>query len=217
MIALYSGTPGSGKSLHQAEEILFKLKHKKVVYTNYSVNVDLIKKCSGEWHYLDNSDLTPIKLVEIHNYIKEKYHFNKVPEGFISLYIDECQILFNSRTWQQSNRQDWLKFFSQHRKYGFNVYLISQSDKMIDRQIRSLIEYEYKHRMIGNFGFWGMILSIFLGSKTFVAVQYWYGINERLGAEIHHVRKKYYKLYDSYNTFEEFKSGNSVQSPPHSY
>ena len=51
--------------------------------------------------------------------------------------IGEAQILFNSRDWgsNSNKRMAWIKFFSQHRKYGYNFIMIAQFDKMIDRQI----------------------------------------------------------------------------------
>ena len=38
--------------------------------------------------------------------------------------------------------------FSQHRKLGYRVILIAQFDRMLDRQIRSVLEYEYIHRKV---------------------------------------------------------------------
>ena len=82
-----------------------------------------------------------------------------------------------------SNRAEWCTFFTQHRKYGYTVILVSQFDRLIDRQIRSLIEYEYKHRKINNYKAFGAVLGLFSGGALFVAVIYWYGVKERVGAE----------------------------------
>ena len=65
-------------------------------------------------------------------------------------------------------------FFSQHRKYGYDVTLIAQFDRMIDKQLRGLIEYEYIHRKLSNYGFGGKIMSLIFGGNTFVVVQMWY-------------------------------------------
>ena len=43
-----------------------------------------------------------------------------------------------------------MTFFSQHRKLGFNIILITQSDRMLDKQIRSLVEDEVKHALDDN-------------------------------------------------------------------
>ena len=54
---------------------------------------------------------------------------------------------------------------------------------MIDKQIRSLIEYEYIHRKVSNFGVVGKVMSMVTFGKLFCAVKMWYPLNERLGAE----------------------------------
>lgn len=202
MITLYSGTPGSGKSMHQAEDILFKLKHGGLIIANYDVNTDIIKGLKGTFLPCTNDELTPEGLKAT---AQLWFKSHKFKEGAISLYIDEAQILFNAREWGNKDRKEWLTFFTQHRKYGFNIYLIAQNDRMLDRQIRSLIEYEQIHRMVSNFGFIGSFLSLILGGRTYVAVNRWYPMHERIDSTFHHVRKKYYKLYDSYKDFT-FKS-----------
>lgn len=198
MIYLYSGTPGSGKSCHQAEDILFNLKHGRFVIANYSINTDLIKKKRGYFYQLENDVLTPKNLIKLADWWFQSHKFK---EGAIRLYIDESQILFNAREWQKSDRSEWLKFFSQHRKFGFNIYLIAQNDRMLDRQIRGVIEYECIHRVLSNFGFKGILLSVLFGGRTYAVVTKWYPMAERVSTEMHHIRKKFYRLYDSYKSF----------------
>ena len=73
-----------------------------------------------------------------------------------------------------------LNFFPhQHRKLGYDFIVIAQDDRMIDRQIRSLFEYNYIHRKINNFKI-GAILPI----PTFIVVKYWYGMQEKLESEM---------------------------------
>ena len=64
MIYLYSGTPGSGKSLHQAIDIYYCLKYKKPVVANYQINTNIFHK-KVPFIYLPNDKLTPFELVEI--------------------------------------------------------------------------------------------------------------------------------------------------------
>ena len=46
MIELYSGTPGSGKSLHTAKELRTRLRmHKRVIIGNFYVNTKAIRRC----------------------------------------------------------------------------------------------------------------------------------------------------------------------------
>lgn len=73
--------------------------------------------------------------------------------------------------------------FTQHRHFGYTVVLVAQFDRMIDRQIRSLIEYEYVHRKLSNFGLKGMLLNLAMGGRTFVSVKIWYPMKEKVGQE----------------------------------
>lgn len=210
MIYLYSGTPGSGKSLHQAKDIYDWLRKGKVVIANFDIDVNKIPKCKGQFIYLDNSFLKPDTLIK---FAKVYFNDHKFREGGIRLYIDECQLLFNAREWQQYGRAEWLSFFTQHRKYGYDIFLIAQFDRMVDRQIRSLIEYEVIHRKASNFGTAGVLFSLFSCGKLFVAVERWYPLNEKTGSYFFTARKKYYQLYDTYNTFgvgEEKKEINPM-------
>ena len=200
MINLYSGTPGSGKSLDVAKTIIDHLQSKKPVIANFDIKVEAVKgKKKGTFLFVDNYDLTPDFLINYsRNIFSQK---SKMREDYILLVIDECQLLFNARDWNIKGRNDWLSFFTQHRKYGFKIILVAQFDRMIDRQIRSLIEYEYVHRKVSNYGIGGAILSTVLGGGMFVSVQVWYPLREKVGAKWFKCTKSLYSLYDTYNMF----------------
>lgn len=198
MITLYSGTPGSGKSLHCARTIKNWSRLGYPVIGNFPVDLSMHKR--AQYTYCPNDQMTPKFLID---YSRKRFLDKPPKEGSILVVIDECQLLFNAREWQHSGRAQWLSFFTQHRKFGYDIILIAQFDRMIDRQIRSLIEYEYIHRKMSNFGWQGKILSIFFGGKSFVAVKRWYPLHERLGSELFHARKKLYQIYDSYATFDD--------------
>lgn len=208
MIYLYSGTPGSGKSLHLAERLYFRIKHQNIVAIgNFDLNIENIKgNRRGRYISINNNRLTPHRLIKFsldyrNHYLKGK----QMPEGKFLLVIDECQIMFNSREWQMSGRSDWLSFFTQHRKLGYDIVLISQFDRMIDRQIRSLIEYEYIHRKVNNYGMVGKILGLLCGGSLFVTVKMWYPMKQRVGSDFFIGRKKYFGMYDSYKLFDTAK------------
>lgn len=193
VIYLYSGTPGSGKSLHVARDILFKLNNKKQsVIANFDINLSLLNKKSGNFYFVDNSSLTVQFLVD---FAKKNHVLGK--ESQTLLVLDECQVLFNPREFSRSDRLCWNNFFSQHRKLGYNVILVTQNDRLIDRQIRCLIEYEVKHRKVNNFKI-GKLFPF----KTFACISFWYGVREKLNTEFFVYRKKYGLLYDSYNLFD---------------
>ena len=91
-----------------------------------------------------------------------------------------------------------LTFFTLHRHLGFDIILIAQFDRMLDRQIRALIEYEYIHRKVSNFGWKGKILSLLALGNLFVTVKVWYPMKEKVGSEFFKCKRKYYSLYDTY-------------------
>lgn len=197
MITLYSGTPGSGKSFHTIKKIIFWLTHGKNVIANFPVNVDMIK-CKdrsklGSFIFKDNDNLTVDYLYQFakKNHVKGK-------EGQTKIVIDEAQSKFNPRDFRQTDRQCFNQFFSLHRHLGYDVLLISQNDRLIDRQIRCNLEYEVKHRKVNNFG----TIGAFLPFKVFACIERWYGVNEKLGSQLIIFNKKLACMYDSYTLFE---------------
>lgn len=215
MIYLYSGTPGSGKSYHAVAVIAHKLgrRDKNRVIANFPLTG---KKITSRFEYWDNSEICISKLMQ---YARE--HHRLGVEGQTLVVIDEAQCIFNSRDWngkgvlhsalkrQPDSRMDWIKFFSQHRKFGYNVILIAQSDKMLDKQIRSLIEYDVKHIKMNN-GFF------FFLPTSFLAVEKWYGQRMKLGQEVIWYRKRVAAMYDSYALFDTLTDTDSAQGEPRS-
>lgn len=201
MITLYSGTPGSGKSLHLASILVNRMRFKNApIIGNFECDFSHFKRIKGTYDYIDNVGLTPKFLIDFSNLYAERIG-RKPKEGEILLVIDECQILFNSRDWGKGNRGEWCSFFTQHRKLGYDIILIAQFDRMLDRQIRSLIEYEWVHRKVSNFGIKGKIISSFCGGRLFVSVKVWYPLKEKVGAEWFICKKSYYQIYDTYTLF----------------
>lgn len=228
MIWFYSGTPGSGKSLHVARDIYHKLNRNSCVICNFGINMDMYKYELVEKEYtvpaddgvktikkkmriykdikgtcmqLENYQITPEFLI---NYAKAFFPRDKhlrIKEASCLLVIDECQLIFNAREWNARGRDKWISFFTQHRKFGYNIILISQFDRLVDRQIRSLIEYEVKHRKLNNYNFFGKFIGLLFGGSAFVAIEYWYGAREKIGVEYFGARKRYCEFYDSYKIF----------------
>lgn len=202
MITLYTGTPGSGKSLHIAQDILRWCKKKKdcLVVCNFPVFLNKLKHPS-RFVFLENPDLSPPSIVSL---CRDFFDSRGLPteEGRVLLVIDEAQLIFNSRDWREDGRRDWLSFFSQHRKFGVDVILACQYDQMIDKQIRTLVEYEVVHRKVTNNGSLGLILRLFAFGDLFVAVEKWYSLQVRTSTSYFRFSKKYYGLYDTFRLFE---------------
>lgn len=202
MIELYSGTPGSGKSLHAASVIRDKLQYKKrVVIGNFEVNASTIKNRKGFYLYVPNDRLTPYRLRQF-SMAYARHLGRRLKEEEILLIIDEAQLLFNSREWQNMGRSGWLSFFSQHRHYGYHIILAAQFDRMLDRQVRCLIEYENIHRKVSRAGKIGFVVGLFFRNNLYISVTYWYPVKEKTGSDFFVGTKKLFAMYDTYNHFE---------------
>lgn len=211
MVYLYTGTPGSGKSLHMARDIYDCCNHSlkdHVIIVNFPIN-DQYLKYPEKVIYVPNSDLSPRKVYEV---CMEYWGDRRPKEGTIKLFIDECQLIFNSRSWNDAGRKEWISLFTQHRKLGMDVYLVAQFDEMVDKQIRALVEYHVVHRKVTNFGAFGFLLKVLFFGGLFIAIYRWYGINERISYEYFRAHKRYYKLYDTLALFDDFKwDGQEVE------
>ena len=210
-ILLYSGTPGSGKSLHAAKTITDWFRKGKPVLTNFELNLSKFPKAHHT--YVDDDDLTPDYLVQFSREYFQGRKLTKKDEDTILLVVDECQLLFNSRDYQKKDRKTWIKFFSTHRHLGYHVVLIAQMDKMLDKQIRGVIEYEYIHRKLSNFGKAGKLLTVLLAGELFTAVQMWYPLKLKIGTAMFRGKRRYFSIYDSYAVFGEKKSLPASSAP----
>lgn len=206
MVTLYTGTPGSGKSLHLISLIIrvlnftFKGIKDRQVICNFPITFTDKEKAQGmdkRFHYWTNEEITVNAILE---FAIEHDHFIKKRESQTLVIIDEAGGRFNSRDYSNKDRSEWIDFFSQHRKAGFDFILVAQQDRMIDRQIRGFVETEKRHRKINNFGpFW------LLPFPVFVCIEDWYTAKQRVGSEFFLYHKKIAERYDSFKMFEGFK------------
>lgn len=166
MIEIFTGTVGSGKSYHALVRGLNKVNciPERYVIANFPIKYKN-KKERKRWIYTENDYLTVDYLIE--QSFKLGLYGN---EGKGLIIIDEAGVMFNSRDWQiaGNKRKEWIKFFSQSRKFGYDVIMIAQDMRMIDRQIRALAEFEVKHVKANNYGLF-KILPI----TVFLYVTYW--------------------------------------------
>ena len=77
----------------------------------------------------------------------------------------------NARSWSAEDRKLIVRFFSQHRKLGWDVDLIAQHAEMIDKQVRNLCEYIVYLRNFKKAAFGGIRLVPF---NLFFAVTTWH-------------------------------------------
>lgn len=212
MIVFYTGTPGSGKSLHAAHDIRYQLNKPRgedaPVIGNFPINETIVRRPQA-YHYVPNAELTPQWLCDFADDFW-KHTKRRFSEDYLLVVLDECQLLFNSRTWhdkgakgKQDSRLDWLSFFSQHRKYGYKVILVAQSAKMVDNQFRMLCDYEVNHRKVQHMGFFGACISALFLNRLFMRVKYLFQSSERLGMQMYVAHGKDMRMYDSYAKFKK--------------
>ena len=164
---------------------------------------------TGHYLYMENSEMTVERLKEI-CYLHHKYKVSSINgeeqrvylENQTLLVIDECAVLFNCRQWGDRSRAEWCEFFTQHRKYGYNIILVAQHERMLDRQIRYLIEIFVTHR---NCRYWktpAKVLSLLLGGSLFVVLYRWQGCREIMNTELYRYRPRIAAIYNSYLIFQ---------------
>jgi len=129
-IELYSGPPGGGKSFHM---IAKGLETRKPIVANFP-----IKNPPKRWHYIEHPSVA--QLVELAMTWPRR-------ESQALLLIDEASRYFNSRAWQRTYAEsmEWVTFFAEHRKLGYDVILAAQDVIMLDKQIRVNIEIQRRH------------------------------------------------------------------------
>lgn len=221
MIQLYSGTPGSGKSLHAAHSIRDDLHYGKYVISTMFVDVDMCfyngfqsfvfnsfgkkpkkihhDKRADNFYYIDIADITPEYLYE---FAARHHVFGKEHQTIV--YLDECVAIFsptvigdNPKLWNR-----WEDFFRKHRHLGFDVVLIPQAAKLISRKVIEYAEFEIRHfnrKHHGNFGFF---LSLFIGGLFSYSVN-WRGVKSHPLEQGWFTYKPIYgQMYNSYSMFD---------------
>ena len=204
-IILYSGTPGSYKSYHAVQECLKWLKDGKNLITNFPlIYKKRFRKIKGIYEKVDNMQLTVDYLVEF-----AIRHHKKGVKAQTLIVIDEASIKFNSREFNNKDRMEWIKFLANHRHFNFDIILIAQQDRMIDRQIRSCIETEYKHRALKNYGFAGSLLNL-LFHGCYMCIEYWYPVKSRVGSDFGVFNARIANCYDTMGLFVDSNNKMSV-------
>ncbi len=206
-ISLYTGTPGSYKSYAAVCEALSWLSLGRNVITNFPLDWSKkLRKIKGDYQYWSNSDITPNNLLA---YAED--HHRRSFKAQTLVVIDEASILFNSRDFARKDRIDWINFFANHRHFNFEFILISQNDKMLDKQIRGLVEYDIKHRALSNYNLLTLLLSKLCGG-VYLTVSYWYPCKAKNGVSVHKFSKRKAKCYDTMALFFDKPNVRDKQS-----
>lgn len=190
-ISLYTGTPGGGKSYHCTKVILEYLKRGKNVISNFPV----APQESGKFILMNDKDLNVDYLL-----IYAKINHIKGKENQTLIIIDEAQLKFNSRDWANKDRSGWCSFLTVHRHLGYEIILATQCADFIDKQIRGLVEYEYKHKNLKKTKL-GLIFPFM--PTFFMCVQWHYTSKMKMEVNSFFYNQKIGSQYDSYVFFDK--------------
>lgn len=203
-VDLYSGVPGSGKSLFATYQIIEWLSAGKNVIANFPIDMNFFKRKRhvGNFVYLPTDEMNPKYFIQFAN-----EHHKKSKKAQTLVVIDEASMLFNSRTWQKADRSDWIFFLANHRHLNFDFIVIAQLDRMLDRQIRGIIETDYRCRAMKAFGIIGKILNFVTGG-LFAAVPY--NMTTKTKTFIPHyfrLHRRKARVYDTMQLFQNMEGG----------
>jgi Zonular occludens toxin (Zot) len=127
-------------------------------------------------------------------------------EGRGVMVLDEAHNWMNARTWDSDGESDSKKeavqrrlkvvrFFSQHRKLGWTVHLITQDENNVDRQVRTLFECLVRLRNLRNFKVMGIRP---IPVNLFLAIWQWNDPSKSiLRRETRRLNRRVAGLYDS--------------------
>jgi adenosyl cobinamide kinase/adenosyl cobinamide phosphate guanylyltransferase len=179
VIYAVTGAPGSGKSFYTVRKIAESLARGKCVATNATL-------LPGWSERLAKSNpitrLRPGGVVSRGADYQDRLHYtNDLAELFsIKLagkgegrgvaVLDESHEWLNNRTWKDDDRQEINAWFAEHRKRGWDVYLITQHLDSIDKQVRDRIEFHIRLRNLRNLKVAGVPL---LPVPMFMAIHVW--------------------------------------------
>lgn len=233
MVYFYTGTPGSGKSLHLAKTICDYLFAGKTVISNLDVNMYQVKALARKngipadklgtfifvpkFEFLHNSILLQPNRKKEFSYIRglycfaENFHkrddyYNYIP-GQTLLILDECDDYFLRLNYRNPDRPDWAEFFRMHRHYGFDCILCSQTDSKLDTNICGVLQTKVSH--VDFFNYKGILkfLARLSGGHLFIVNESLYAIKGKDGHICTYLLrdyKKYYKIYNSFATESRF-------------
>ncbi len=191
MINLVTGAPGSGKSYYAVRVIADALMSGKPVATNIELTPGWEKRVAklnplnrlNPWKRR-KVEARLLSLLFVSADLDELFAVRVAGkgEGRFIVVLDECHNWMNARTWNadESGKADQataiagrlrvVRYFTQHRKLGCDVYAITQDAANIDRQVRTLFEHHIRLKALHNFRVFGVRV---VPVKYFLAIWFW--------------------------------------------
>lgn len=201
MIHGISGKTGGGKSYEAVVRHIIPTitEHKRKVVTNLPLNVDHFCSVFGEYC----RDLIEVVDGHFHNYggerpFSRKEHYLQYEDwqnengNKVHFFIDECHLALGSG---QTNKEV-KEFYSMHRHYGFDIMLITQEFRKVDRDISGLVGNHYR-----------AIKKSFIGQEDKYILKVHDGASKTNSTVVatheRQYEKKYFKFYQSHTKSDQ--------------
>jgi zona occludens toxin len=207
MIVLVTGPPGAGKSLYALRQLGDALDRGKPVATNVELAAGaaatvarsnwarrILRRVPRATARIERQVYVSSSLVDLFS-----VRLRGRGEDRGVMVLDEAHYWLNARNWSSGDREAVVTFFTQHRKLGWKVFLVVQDAEMIDKQVRSLIEY---HVHLRNLKKAKVLFGLLPASPVnlFLAVWTWHGIRGKpVKRELYRL-SWHRRLYDTFQT-----------------
>ena len=146
MIRIVTGKLGAGKTLYCTMLVFDMLCEGKIVFTNIDIVWPEMKRLAWVKRRVILDDRQLIRhdcgaLPDWHEHVP----FG-TEAGNVEVFLDEIHLWYNAREWQKTGTQHkvLLSFLTQSRKARVNITFISQEITNVEKQFRSMAEWEEK-------------------------------------------------------------------------
>jgi zona occludens toxin len=143
------GKPGGGKSYEAVVSHIIPIvtQARRKIVTNLPLNVDQFCLVYGEYC----RELIEVVDGQFHNYggerpFSKKDHYIQYENWEnekgqkVAFFIDECHLAIP----QTGTEKELTEFFSMHRHYGFDIYLITQNFRKVNRDVKDMVQNGYR-------------------------------------------------------------------------
>ena len=213
-ITLVTGPPGSGKTLWTTRRIRQAVLDGRYVATNVVLVDDWAERIAKSvliyrWgarrrRFVERAHARTVyvqTLDEVASLRLATDGWEKALEGRGQLIWDEAGEAFDSRAWNEDKdrRKRDNRFMRQHRKLGWDVFLVAQEEEQIDTRVRGMATY-----VVRLVNLKGLRLTWFLPAppiNMFRARWDWHGARshrEPFKLEVYRLNKKTARLYDTH-------------------
>jgi hypothetical protein len=183
VIYAVTGTPGAGKSWYAVKRVLDAIQRGQPVATNVTLVegwAELLARRSLRLRLSRRNMRRTIERYEslLHQLPPEdpaellRIRLGGRGEGRGIAVLDEAHEWLNARFWAEADRKDLVRWFSTHRHYGWDVYLLTQYLDSIDKQVRDRVEWHVVCRNLRNHKALGIRWVPF---NLFLAIHVWSG------------------------------------------